>query len=65
MSGPEKKALSSKGADWAIQYSQAGAITMIGFALCNIWLSKQNQGALEAEVHANELWCIKWGSLIE
>lgn len=60
-----KKALSGKGADCAVQYSQARSITMIGFTLRNIWLSKQNQGALEPEVYANEFWCMKWGSLIE
>lgn len=43
-----KKALSGKGDDWIVQYSQATAITMIGFTLLNIWLSKQNAECIRA-----------------
>lgn len=43
-----KKALSGEGDDWTVQYSQAAAITMIGFTLRNIWLSKQNAGCIRA-----------------
>lgn len=48
MSSLEKKALSGKGDDWTVQYSQATAISMIGFTLRNIWLSKQNAGCIRA-----------------
>lgn len=48
-----KKALSAKGDDWTIQYSQATAINLIGLLRAISDCLSKTQGALQPQVYAN------------